>query len=120
MLKNILIKAITTSALIGATILNANQLDDIKSSGEIKIAVPQDFPPFGSAAKDMSVQGYDVDMGKYIANKLGVKLKIVPVTSVNSIPYLKTGKADLIISSLGKNAKEKKLLIFLVLMHHFS
>jgi len=56
----------------------------------------------------MSVQGYDVDMGKYIADKLGVKLKIIPVTSANRIPYLKIGKADLIISSFRKQVKVMK------------
>ena len=112
MIKKTLLKAMATSLLIGASIASANQLDDIKASGTLKVAVPQDFPPFGSASKDMSVQGYDVDMGKYIADKLGVKIKIIPVTSANRIPYLKTGKADLIISSLGKNAEREKVIDF--------
>ncbi|PLY09761.1 MAG: amino acid ABC transporter substrate-binding protein [Arcobacter sp.] len=112
MFKKTLLKVLATGALVSASLLSANQLDDIKSSGVVKIAVPQDFPPFGSASKDMSVQGYDVDMGKYIADKLGVKLKLVPVTSANRIPYLQTGKADLIISSLGKNAQRAKVIDF--------
>jgi polar amino acid transport system substrate-binding protein len=112
MLKNVLLKTITIGALLGSSLLSANQLEDIKSSGTIKIAVPQDFPPFGSASKDMSVQGYDVDMANYIAKKLGVELKLIPVTSANRIPYLKTGKADLIISSLGKNPDREKVIDF--------
>ena len=112
MFKKTLLKVLATGALVSASLLSANQLEDIKSAGVVKIAVPQDFPPFGSAAKDMSVQGYDIDMGKYIADKLGVKLKLIPVTSANRIPYLKTGKADLIISSLGKNEQRAKVIDF--------
>lgn len=112
MFKNTLLKVLAIGAIIGISILNANQLDNIKASGVIKVAVPQDFPPFGSASKDMSVQGYDVDMAKYIADKLDVDLKLIPVTSANRIPYLKTGKADLIISSLGKNPERQKVIDF--------
>lgn len=112
MFKKTLLKVLTTGLLLNVSLLSANQLDDIKTIGLIKIAVPQDFPPFGSVSKDMSVQGYDVDIGKYIAKKLGVKLKLIPVTSANRIPYLKTGKADLIISSLGKNPQREKVIDF--------
>ncbi len=112
MFKKTLIKVLAMGALVATSLLNANQLEDIKSAGVVKVAVPQDFPPFGSASKDMSVQGYDVDMAKFIAEKLNVKLELIPVTSANRIPYLKTGKADLIISSLGKNAERAKVIDF--------
>ncbi len=112
MFKKVLLKAVAVGALVSASLLSANQLDDIKKSGTLKVAVPQDFPPFGSVSKDMSVQGYDIDMAKYIADKLGIKLKLVPVTSANRIPYLQTGKADLIISSLGKNPARQKAIDF--------
>ena len=112
MFKKSLLRVLALGALITTSLLSANQLDDIKSAGVIKVAVPQDFPPFGSASKDMSVQGYDVDMAKYIADKLGVNLKLIPVTSANRIPYLKTRKADLIISSLGKNPEREKVIDF--------
>lgn len=112
MFKNILLKVIIAGSLLGVSLLNANQFQDIKKSGLIKIAVPQDFAPFGFVSSDMKIQGYDVDMAKYIAKALKVKLKLVPVTSANRIPYLQTGKANLIISSLGKNASRAKVIDF--------
>lgn len=90
----------------------AGKLDTIKDAGVIKIAVPQDFPPFGSVASDLSVQGYDIDMAKYIADQLKVKLELVPVTSANRIPYLQTDRVDLVISSLGKNPERAKAIDF--------
>ena len=91
---------------------SAEALDDILKAKQIRIAVPQDFPPFGSIATDMKPQGYDIDMAELIAKELGVKVEIVPVTSANRIPYLQTKKVDLVISSLGKNAEREKVIDF--------
>jgi polar amino acid transport system substrate-binding protein len=90
----------------------ADELDDITKAGVIKIAVPQDFAPFGSSGPDMQPQGYDIDTARLIAKGLGVKLELVPVTSANRLPYLQTRKVDLIISSLGKNAERLKVIDF--------
>ncbi|MDH6268136.1 polar amino acid transport system substrate-binding protein [Rhizobium sp. SG_E_25_P2] len=90
----------------------ADALADITTRGALRVAVPQDFPPFGSVGADMAPQGYDVDMAKLIADKLGVKVEIVPVTSANRIPYLQTNKVDLVISSLGKNAEREAVIDF--------
>lgn len=90
----------------------ADALADIASAGVIKIAVPQDFPPFGSIGPDMKPMGYDIDTAQLIADRLKVKLELLPVSSANRIPYLQTGKADLVISSLGKNPEREKAIDF--------
>jgi polar amino acid transport system substrate-binding protein len=92
----------------------ADALADIQKAKVIKVAVPQDFAPFGSAGIDMKPVGYDIDMANYIAGELGVKAEIVPVTSANRVPYLQTKKVDLVISSLGKNAEREKVIDFTV------
>ena len=89
-----------------------NALESIKKTGVQAVAVPQDFPPFGSVGSDMQPVGYDIDTARLIAKSLGVKVKLVPVTSTNRIPYLTTGKVDLVISSLGKNAEREKAIDF--------
>ncbi|RWO23137.1 transporter substrate-binding domain-containing protein [Mesorhizobium sp.] len=90
----------------------ADALSDIAARGTVRIAVPQDFPPFGSVGADMTPQGYDVDIANLIGEKLGAKVEIVPVTSANRIPYLQTNKVDLVISSLGKNPDREKVIDF--------
>ena len=45
-------------------------------------------------------------------NKLGVKVELVAVTSANRIPYLQTKKADLVISTLGKNPERAAVIDF--------
>jgi len=89
-----------------------NALDNVLKAKTIKIAVPTDYPPYGSVDKNMTPQGLDVEMAQLIASKLGVKVELVPVTSANRIPYLQTRKADLVISTLGKNAEREKVIDF--------
>ena len=104
--------AIVGLALSDATVARADALADIAARGTVRIAVPQDFPPFGSVGTDMAPRGYDIDMANLIGEKLGAKVEIVPVTSANRIPYLQTNKVDLVISSLGKNAEREKVIDF--------
>jgi polar amino acid transport system substrate-binding protein len=89
-------------------------LDGIVASKAVKIAIPTDFPPYGFVGTDMQPQGLDIDMARLIAEKLGAKLELIPVTTANRIPYLQTKKADLVISTLGKNAEREKVIDFTV------
>ncbi|MDR7269562.1 polar amino acid transport system substrate-binding protein [Pelomonas saccharophila] len=87
-------------------------LDTITKSKTIRIAIPTDYPPYGFVGPDMAPQGLDVAVAQLIAAKLGVKAELVPVTSANRIPYLQTRKADLVISTLGKNPEREKVINF--------
>jgi polar amino acid transport system substrate-binding protein len=87
-------------------------LDDILAHKQIRIAIPTDYPPYGYVGTDLKPQGLDIDMAQLIGAKLGVKVELVTVTSANRIPYLQTKKADLVISTLGKNAEREKVIDF--------
>ncbi|NEQ54596.1 MAG: transporter substrate-binding domain-containing protein, partial [Leptolyngbya sp. SIO3F4] len=89
-----------------------SSLDRIIESGTIKIAVPQDFAPFGSVDASGNLEGYDIDVATLIAEDLGVELELVPVTSDNRIPFLQTNKVDLVISSMGANPERAKSIFF--------
>ena len=110
-----------TLALVGAValgslapVVKADVLGNIAKSGTIKIAVPQDFPPFGSIGADMKPSGYDIDVANLIGKELGAKVELVPVSSANRVPFLTTGKVDLVISSMGKNAERERVIDFSV------
>ncbi len=87
-------------------------LEGIQKSKLIKIAIPTDFPPYGFVGVDLQPQGLDIDMANYIAQKMNVKIELLPVTSANRIAYLQTKKADLVISTLGKNPEREKVIDF--------
>ena len=62
--------------LVAPFIANGADLNEILKKGEVVIAVPEAFPPFGSVGKTGKHEGYDVDVAKLIAKDLGVKLKL--------------------------------------------
>jgi len=101
-----------TSTEAGSDSVAGNTLDTVLNAGVINIAVPQDSPPFGSVGTDGEPQGYDVEVAKLIAEDLEVDLELIPVTSTNRIPYLQTGRADLVISSLGATPERAKSIYF--------
>jgi polar amino acid transport system substrate-binding protein len=90
----------------------ADSLDDIMKSKTIKIAIPTDYPPYGFVGTDLKPQGLDVDTAMLIGAKMGVAVELIPVTSGNRVPYLQTHKADLVISTLGKNAEREQVIDF--------
>ena len=100
------------AALVMTTGAAHADLDDILERGKVVIAVPQDFAPFGSVGADLKPEGYDVDVAGLIAKDLEVELELVPVTSANRIPFLQSGKVDIVISSMGANPGRAKSIWF--------
>jgi polar amino acid transport system substrate-binding protein len=105
-----LVLGLIFSALSTQAVHAQTALDDIMARKAITIAIPTDFPPYGFVGIDLKPQGLDIDMANYI----GAKVELVPVTSANRIPYLQTKKAHLVISTLGKNPEREKVIDFTV------
>jgi ABC-type amino acid transport substrate-binding protein len=79
-------------------------LGDIQEKGEITIGVKYDVPPFGfNNPQTNEVEGFDVDLGKAVAERLGVEPKFIEAISDNRIPFLQDGTADLILSTMTIN-----------------
>lgn len=111
-LTKLLLGLMAGAMLFTATAARADALDDIQKNGTLRVAVPADFPPFGSVDADLKPQGFDIDVAALIAKKMGVKVELIPVSSANRIPYLTTRKVDLVISSMGKNPEREKVIDF--------
>ena len=69
-MKKLLIALAGAACLFTQLPAKADQLQDIEKRGTIRIAVPQDFPPFGSVGTDLQPQGYDIDMARYLAKNI--------------------------------------------------
>ena len=83
----------------------------IQAKGEIAIGVKYDVPPFGfKNPQSGDIEGFDIDVGNAIADKLGVKPKFIEAISDNRIPFLQNNTADLILSTMTIN-KERDMEI---------
>lgn len=91
-----------------------DSLSAVLAKKSIALGVASDFPPYGFMGPDFKLTGVDVATAQLIADKLGVKADLVPVSTPNRIPYLQTKKIDLIVSALGKNPEREKVIDFTV------
>jgi glutamate transport system substrate-binding protein len=88
-------------------------LGRIQEAGEIKIGVKYDVPPFGfQNPQSGEVEGFDVDLGRAIAEKLGVEPNFIEAISDNRIPFLEDGTVDIVLSTMTINAERDQEIDF--------
>ncbi|WP_304339574.1 transporter substrate-binding domain-containing protein [Campylobacter ureolyticus] len=100
--------------LFGFCVLFARDLEEIKSSNEIKIGVRTDFPPF-SQIKDGEFTGFEVELAKAIGNKIldnKGKVVLVGVEAKDRIPMLKNDQIDLMVANFTMTDERKKAVDF--------
>lgn len=92
-------------------VLFSRSLEDIKNSGEIKIGVRSDLPPF-STLQDGNFTGFEISLAKEIGKDiLGEKGEIifVNINPADAITHLEDDKIDLIMAnfSISKERESK-------------
>jgi polar amino acid transport system substrate-binding protein len=109
---NALLVAGIASFLVVAPSHAQGTLDEIIKRGRIIVGVSLSTPPYGILNEKMEPDGFDVDIAKVVARDLGVKVELVDTASQSRIPYLTSGKVDVVISSFGILAERAKAVMF--------
>lgn len=95
----LIVAAAFASAAFGA---KADQLADIKAKGQLVCGTLGTAEPFSfQDPKTRDIVGYDVDMCRKVADALGVKLEIKPISVEARIPELVQGRVDILAANLG-------------------
>jgi polar amino acid transport system substrate-binding protein len=99
---------------VGATTAShADQLDNIRAAGVLKVAVTDANPPFSFVDPlSRTIIGYDIDFAHAIATGIGVDLQLVVATSTDRRALLQSGKVDLIIAEMTISAERAKTVAF--------
>ncbi|HHZ00064.1 MAG TPA: transporter substrate-binding domain-containing protein [Sedimentibacter sp.] len=99
-----LISGCTSNASNPAKTESSSRLDAIKERGYLEVVMEPYFAPFEfiDPSKEGQEQyvGSDVELAKYIADKFGVELRIVPLEFGAVLSSITEGKYDLAISAL--------------------
>ncbi|AVF04333.1 transporter substrate-binding domain-containing protein [Devosia sp. I507] len=90
----------------------AQTLDEIRTKGTLTVGTLVDFPPFGLLDLNGQPDGYDPELARMLADRLGVELEIVPVSGPNRVPYLLSNRVDLLIAALGITAERAEQVDF--------
>lgn len=112
MKRRTILSCATALVLAFPTLAAADALDDIRANGVLRAAIDLGSPPFGMTDASMQPTGSEVESARLLAEHLGVDLQIVEVTSPNRIPFLLTGKADVVVASLSVTEERRKVIDF--------
>jgi polar amino acid transport system substrate-binding protein len=96
-----------------ATVAHADQLSDIKKKGELVCGVlGTDEPNSFVDPKTREIVGYEVDLCKDIAQKIGVKPVLKQIAVAARIPELQQGRVDILTASLTHNKEREGQIDF--------
>jgi glutamate transport system substrate-binding protein len=97
-----------------ATFEAGTTMAELAEAGEITIGTKFDQPLFGLNGLD-GPEGFDVEIGKIIAAKLGISeenINWVEAVSANREPFIQNGEVDLVIATYTINDKRKEVVSF--------
>jgi polar amino acid transport system substrate-binding protein len=75
-------------------------LQQIRQRGELRVGLEAGYMPFEMLDKSGQMIGFDVDLARLMARKLGVKLALVNQAWDGIIPALLTGKFDVLMGGM--------------------
>src|SRR5689334_11987873 len=112
-------KSILTSILAGFGLLACiatasaqapDTIAQIKQRGSIVVGVKNDYKPWGFLDPSGKIVGLEIDLVDEIANKLGVKAELIPVTAANRMEFLSQGRIDMVIATMGDTEARRKVV----------
>jgi glutamate transport system substrate-binding protein len=88
---------------------------ELNEAGSITIGTKYDQPGFGLLNPSGTPEGFDVEIGKIIAAKLGIPedgITFVETVSANREPFIQNGQADIVVATYTINDKRKEVVDF--------
>jgi polar amino acid transport system substrate-binding protein len=107
-----LVLLFSAGTLIGAQKLEESALKKVLDRGVLRVSILGDFEPWCYLDENYEWTGYDVEVARLMAKELGVKLEFVETGTAGRIPYLVTGKVDIIIAGLGATPERAKSVAY--------
>lgn len=92
-----------------------SRMADIAAAGKLTVGTKFDQPLFGLKGLSGKPEGFDVEIAKIIAAKLGIaedKITFVESVSANREPFLQQKKVDLVVATYTINDKRDKVVDF--------
>jgi polar amino acid transport system substrate-binding protein len=87
-------------------------LQTIKSKGKLVLGLDDAFPPMGYRNENNEIIGYDIDLAKEVAKRLGVELVLQPIDWNAKEQELNTGKIDCIWNGFTITEERAKNMAF--------
>jgi glutamate transport system substrate-binding protein len=98
-----------------ASFAAGSTMEKLSKAGKITIGTKFDQPLFGQVDASGDPQGFDVEIGKLIASKLGIPASGITWTetvSANREPFIQSGEVDMVVATYTINDKRKEVISF--------
>ena len=105
-----LLAAVLAGAALAAQA--ADLLDDVTARGTLRIGVEGTYPPFNFKNEQGQLDGFDVDIAKALAAKLGVKPEFTTTEWSGILAGLQAGKFDIIVNQVAATEKRRETFDF--------
>jgi polar amino acid transport system substrate-binding protein len=89
-----------------------DRLVRVMCAHRLRIGVRTDYPQFAVRNGD-TWDGYEIDLARAVAAKLGVTAELVPVSPANRISALAEGQVDVVIATMGYTTGRAPLVQFI-------
>lgn len=108
--------ALAAVAILAGSVLpaSAGMIDDIRSRGTVRIGVSLGGEPIGFRDDQNNPVGYDVDVAKMIADKLGVPVEFTDVSGDARISMLVSGQLDIVVANTSATLERAKSVNFTI------
>jgi polar amino acid transport system substrate-binding protein len=111
-MKRILFAALCLAALDTNARAADTSLSAVKQKGKLVLGLDDSFPPMGFRNEDNQIVGYDIDVAKEVAKRLGVQLQPQAIDWNAKEQELNTGKIDCIWNGFTITEERKQAMLF--------
>ena len=91
---------------------SSNAVEALKARGVFVLGLDDSFPPLGYRDDNNEIVGYDIDLAKEVAKRLGVEFKAQPIDWDAKEMELETGKIDCIWNGFTITDERRQALSF--------
>ncbi|WP_321948361.1 transporter substrate-binding domain-containing protein [Paraburkholderia sp. J10-1] len=102
----------TAFSFAGASAHAQDLLETVKSNGVLRVGLEGTYPPFDYRNATGELEGFDVDVAKALASRLGVKAQFIPTEWSGILAGLQAGKFDVIVNQVTITPQRKQALDF--------
>lgn len=98
-----------------AAFADGSRMKELADAGKITVGTKFDQPLFGLKGLDGQPEGFDIEIAKLIAKKLGIAeddIEFVETVSANREPFLQQSKVDMVVATYTINDKRDEVVDF--------
>ncbi len=109
----LMLSVIAAIALAGCGANSTSDLEYVKNKGTLVVGLDDTFAPMGFRDKDDNLVGFDIDIAKAVAKKMGLKIKFQPIDWSAKEGELKSKNIDCIWNGMSATSDRQKSMSLL-------